>query len=35
MRGERPFAFTNLKTRQGLEQVITFIVERGMLRVGT
>jgi urease accessory protein len=32
MRGERPFAFTNLKTQQGLEQVITFIVERGMLQ---
>jgi urease accessory protein len=32
MRGERPFAFTNLKTRQGLEQVIAFVVERGMLR---
>jgi len=31
MRGERPFAFTNLKTRQGLKQVIEFIVERGML----
>ena len=31
MRGERPFAFTNLKTRQGLDQVIAFIVERGML----
>jgi urease accessory protein len=32
MRGERPFVFTNLKTRQGLEQVIAFIVERGMLQ---
>ena len=31
MRGERPFVFTNLKTRQGLEPVIAFIVERGML----
>ena len=31
MRGERPFVFTNLKTRQGLEQVVRFIVERGML----
>lgn len=31
MRGERPFVFTNLKTRQGLEKVIDFIVERGML----
>jgi urease accessory protein len=34
MRGERPFVFTNLKTRQGLEQVIRFIVERGMLGKG-
>ena len=32
MRGERPFVFTNLKTRQGLEPVIRFIAERGMLR---
>lgn len=31
MRDERPFVFTNLKTRQGLEPVIRFIVERGML----
>ncbi|HAO33593.1 MAG TPA: urease accessory protein UreG, partial [Candidatus Competibacteraceae bacterium] len=31
MRGERPFVFTNLKTRQGLEKVIDFIVARGML----
>ena len=31
MRGDKPFVFTNLKTRQGLEQVIDFIVERGML----
>ena len=31
MRGERPFVFTNLKTRRGLTQVIAFIVERGML----
>ena len=32
MRGERPFAFTNLKTGQGLPAVIAFIEERGMLR---
>lgn len=31
MRGERPLVFTNLKTRQGLEQVTAFIVGRGML----
>jgi urease accessory protein len=34
MRGERPFVFTNLKTRQGLEQVIAFILEQGMLEMG-
>jgi urease accessory protein len=32
MRGERPFVFTNLKTGQGLEQVIGFIEREGMLR---
>ena len=31
MRGERPFVFTNLKTGQGLEQVISFILHQGML----
>ncbi len=31
MRGERPFVFTNLKTDQGLEQVIDFIVVNGGL----
>lgn len=31
MRGERPFVFTNMKTGQGLDQVIEFIVEQGML----
>ena len=31
MRGDKPFVFTNLKTGQGLERVIDFIVERGML----
>ena len=35
MRGERPFVFTNLRTRQGLEQVIAFIVAQGMLEMGT
>ncbi|HCB14809.1 MAG TPA: urease accessory protein UreG, partial [Gammaproteobacteria bacterium] len=34
MRGERPFVFTNLKTQQGLEDVIGFVVERGMLEAG-
>ena len=29
MRGERPFVFTNLKTGEGLERIIEFIVEQG------
>jgi urease accessory protein len=32
MRGERPFVFTNLKTGQGLNEVIGFIEREGMLR---
>ncbi|MEI7430764.1 MAG: urease accessory protein UreG [Betaproteobacteria bacterium] len=31
-RGKRPFVFTNLKTGEGLEQIIAFIRERGMLK---
>ncbi len=31
MRGERPFVFTNLKTRQGLQSVVDFIIHKGML----
>jgi len=31
MRGERPFIFTNLKTGQGLDAVIDFIIRQGML----
>lgn len=31
MRGERPFMFTNLKTGHGVDEVIRFIVERGLL----
>ena len=30
-RGERPFVFTNLKSKQGLDTVVKFIEERGML----
>lgn len=32
MRGSRPFVFTNLKTREGLETVEEFIIYEGMLR---
>jgi urease accessory protein len=31
MRGARPFVFTNLKTKQGLEEVVTFVLTQGML----
>jgi urease accessory protein len=31
MRGERPFVFTNLKTGQGLNTVVEFILHQGML----
>jgi urease accessory protein len=31
MRGARPFVMTNLKSGAGLEQVVQFIVERGLL----
>jgi urease accessory protein len=31
MRGARPFVFTNLKTGQGLEAVIRFVVDEGLL----
>ena len=31
MRGERPFVFTNLKTGDGVEEVIAFIEYRGLL----
>ncbi len=32
MRGDKPFVFSNLKTGQGLEQIVEFIVRQGMLR---
>ena len=31
MRGARPFVFTNLKTGQGLDTVVDFVVQEGML----
>jgi urease accessory protein len=31
MRGERPFVFSNLKTGQGLADIIAFIEREGML----
>ncbi|WOJ95909.1 urease accessory protein UreG [Congregibacter brevis] len=34
MRGERPFEFTNLKSGHGLQAVIDFIENRGMLSEG-
>ena len=33
MRGERPFVFSNLKTGQGVDEIVAFILERGMVRV--
>ena len=35
MRGERPFVFSNLKTGQGVEEIINFIVYQGMLDTAT
>ncbi len=31
MRGERPYVFTNMKTRQGLETILAFLEEKGGL----
>ncbi len=31
MRGDRPLVFSNLKTGQGVDEIIEFIIERGML----
>ena len=32
MRGERPFVFSNLKTGQGMDEIVAFIEDRGMLK---
>ncbi len=32
MRGERPFLFSNLKTGQGLDDIVRFIETQGMLK---
>lgn len=34
MRGERPFVFSNLKTGEGLESIVDFVLEAGMLGSG-
>ena len=31
MRGTRPFVMTDLKTGVGLDDVVAFVIERGML----
>ncbi|MDR5171740.1 urease accessory protein UreG [Methylobacillus sp. Pita2] len=31
MRGDRPFIFTNLKSRQGLEEIVGFIEKQGLM----
>jgi urease accessory protein len=35
MRGERPFVFSCLKTGDGLEKIVRFIEEQGMLKPGS
>jgi urease accessory protein len=32
MRGSKPYVMSNLKTKQGLDEVVGFIETRGMLR---
>jgi urease accessory protein len=34
MRGDRPFVFTNLKTGEGLDHVVSFLLREGMLEGG-
>jgi urease accessory protein len=31
MRGDKPFLFTNLKSEEGLDEVIQFIKTKGMI----
>ena len=31
MRGDRPFVFSNMKTGQGVQDILAFIIDRGML----
>ncbi|WP_304438991.1 GTP-binding protein, partial [Oleiphilus sp. HI0080] len=31
-RGDKPFIFTNMNTKQGVDTIIAFIQDRGMLR---
>lgn len=31
MRGDKPFVFTNLRAKQGLDEIIGFVVDKGML----
>ena len=33
-KGQKPYAMTNLKTLQGLQEVISFIETKGLLRAG-
>jgi urease accessory protein len=32
MRGERPFVFSNLKTGQGLDTIVSFIEKQGLMK---
>ena len=34
MRGDRPFVFTNLKTGEGLERIVAFLLSEGMFESG-
>lgn len=33
MRGDKPFTFSNMKTKQGLDEIINFIETEGMLKI--